>query len=311
MLQKSVLKILSGLYCLLIGSLIPGNGLGASIQSAGLSGIAHAQPHSANAYQSQGDIQVEGKVLEEESGPIGYVNIGIPDSRIGTVSNEDGTFELTIPESYKADTLRFSAIGYHPREIPVKVAKQQGKFFLEEKVYQSEKVTIKEREGDYQTEKLGDWKPLLGWNYACSSPEGCKMVERLEMDLDSAYLKTVRIWIGKNEDTSAKARVWVFEENQSKPGAPLLKAPVIQQVPLGKDWMTFDVADQSIRVKDDFFVGIEFLNYSSSSNDGPYVGCRYGGDQWTSWQMFNPQSGWEPFENDFVMQAIVSYYPRN
>src|SRR5688572_6268440 len=56
---------------------------------------------------------VEGKVVEHSTkSPIGYVNIGILNSPIGTISNEDGTFSIRIPPAHGGDSLTFSMLGY-------------------------------------------------------------------------------------------------------------------------------------------------------------------------------------------------------
>ena len=63
---------------------------------------------------------IRGKVIEQQSNiPISFVNIGIVNSSIGTISNQDGTFIIKIPESRLGDTVTFSAIGYVRRQIPI------------------------------------------------------------------------------------------------------------------------------------------------------------------------------------------------
>lgn len=45
--------------------------------------------------------------------PIAYANIGVVGKSIGTVSNYQGKFTLTIPSTLKKDTLKISVVGYH------------------------------------------------------------------------------------------------------------------------------------------------------------------------------------------------------
>ncbi|MXN92490.1 hypothetical protein GR160_14770 [Flavobacterium sp. Sd200] len=52
--------------------------------------------------------------------PLPYVNIGIKDTRIGTVSDSKGLFTLTIPENLNENTLIvFSYVGYNTRQCSV------------------------------------------------------------------------------------------------------------------------------------------------------------------------------------------------
>ena len=46
---------------------------------------------------------------------IEFVNIGIVGKNIGTVSNTNGVFEISVDKEMDIDTLLFSAIGYEPR----------------------------------------------------------------------------------------------------------------------------------------------------------------------------------------------------
>ena len=264
---------------------------------------------STICFTQEKPISIQGRVTNSKGDPIAYVNIGLLSSATGTVSNKHGAFELTVPASHRSDTLMLSAIGYHSRKIMVNKAKSQTQFPLKAKVYQSERVTIKANKAEYKTEKLGDWKPILGYSYACFSSAGCKMVKRLAMPKDSAYLEKIRVWIRTNKDTTARARAWVHEVDNGKPGQPIVKESVVKKVPKGKNWLVFKVGAQNISVKDDFFVGIEFLGKGNPKIDGPYVGARLSNKPGESWQVYLPHGSWQQFENDYVMQAIIRYQP--
>src|SRR5258705_13688572 len=65
-------------------------------------------------------IILSGKVTEAKTGkPIPFVNVGIFEKNIGTLSDPDGSFELTIPSQYAHDSIIFSSIGFRQRKIPV------------------------------------------------------------------------------------------------------------------------------------------------------------------------------------------------
>jgi len=61
----------------------------------------------------QTHIIIEGEIIEKESGEaVSFAHIGLCDKAIGTVSNQNGEFELKIPPYYINDSLCISAIGY-------------------------------------------------------------------------------------------------------------------------------------------------------------------------------------------------------
>lgn len=56
---------------------------------------------------------ITSQVIDSKTGqPVAYVNIGIVGKNIGTVSDEDGKFQLSISEASDNDTLKFSMISY-------------------------------------------------------------------------------------------------------------------------------------------------------------------------------------------------------
>lgn len=68
---------------------------------------------------------LKGEILDAEtSKPLAYVNIGIANKSVGTVSNAQGNFKLQLYDRVSSkDTIVFSHIGYAPRAIPVSVLK--------------------------------------------------------------------------------------------------------------------------------------------------------------------------------------------
>jgi hypothetical protein len=63
-------------------------------------------------------IKLKGRIVDKESGtPIQYATIGIPSLALGTITNQDGVFNLSIPNLYIDSTLIISHIGYEPYRI--------------------------------------------------------------------------------------------------------------------------------------------------------------------------------------------------
>lgn len=72
---------------------------------------------------SQEDVQLQGKVVDEELGePMGYASVSIRGKAIGTVTNDDGVFDFYVPNSCLNDTLTVSVIGYGTYKILVSEA---------------------------------------------------------------------------------------------------------------------------------------------------------------------------------------------
>lgn len=63
---------------------------------------------------------VKGKVVDLTTNEaVPFTNISIEDTFYGTASNKDGEFELKIPEEMTGEKIKFSAVGFKPKLLPV------------------------------------------------------------------------------------------------------------------------------------------------------------------------------------------------
>lgn len=65
------------------------------------------------------NININGKVTDEKKAPLPYVNVFIEDSYTGTISNQDGFFNLPIPTEWKNKNLIVKSIGYRSDTIRI------------------------------------------------------------------------------------------------------------------------------------------------------------------------------------------------
>ncbi len=65
---------------------------------------------------TQQDIRLSGRVIDENGDPVIGANIAIPGTAIGTISDADGNFSLTVQ---KGATIRVSYIGYLEQQITI------------------------------------------------------------------------------------------------------------------------------------------------------------------------------------------------
>lgn len=92
-----------------------------------------AQEYSGVVFNAETNTQIE------------YVNIGIINKNIGTVSNLNGEFKITIPDLHTVhDSIRFSCIGYYPLTLQVSdyVKSQSKDICLTPKVTLLEEVRV-------------------------------------------------------------------------------------------------------------------------------------------------------------------------
>lgn len=63
---------------------------------------------------------IQGQTINRsDNKPIPFANIGIENTPVGTLSNEDGSFQIVVPSKYESDTILFSALGFERKSIAV------------------------------------------------------------------------------------------------------------------------------------------------------------------------------------------------
>jgi outer membrane cobalamin receptor len=88
-------------------------------------------------------IIIEGKVRHANTyQEIPFVNIYIKNSPIGTYSEMDGSFKLSIPDSIKKSYLVFEHVAYDTLQLNLASAAEQSNYYLYPRVIQSPSITI-------------------------------------------------------------------------------------------------------------------------------------------------------------------------
>ena len=64
---------------------------------------------------AQERVTVKGRIVNEQGEAVEYVQVGVPKRNIGTISTEDGYFEIDVPR----DTLEFFHVSYQTASYPV------------------------------------------------------------------------------------------------------------------------------------------------------------------------------------------------
>lgn len=77
------------------------------------------------------EVVITGVVIDQESThPIPWVGVGIVGEGVGTVSDENGRFSLSISSTYQGHKLTFSHINYQPAQVGLSAQSQQLKVLL-------------------------------------------------------------------------------------------------------------------------------------------------------------------------------------
>jgi hypothetical protein len=82
--------------------------------------LFYSPSYAQNSAADQTYIEIRGMVRDAKAGsPLPYANIYLSASGSGTVSNEEGRFQIDVPEKFVDDSLRFQFIGYYTHTLSV------------------------------------------------------------------------------------------------------------------------------------------------------------------------------------------------
>lgn len=216
---------------------------------------------------------VKGAVFEQYSRkPVAFVNIGILGSNVGSISNADGSFAVSIPESLSGDTLLFSALGYGTRRIPVSIIKTGQPFtiLLPEKIIELDQVTVSARREKKKNFWLGNKYHKGGNIYADSVAAGSAMALLIENKYPAyhedlvfpVFIEKAVLMISVNTFDEFKVRVRFLEVDSitQLPGKDIFDESVIVTSNIKKGWLTFDLSSFNFKIdKSRFFLAFEWI----------------------------------------------------
>ncbi len=212
--------------------------------------------------QVTAQIELKGWVKSVENAPIAYAHIGIPGGNVGTASVEDGGFELRIPKAYENDTLKFSAIGFEEKSIPIsQLTTFDGlTVTLVEKITALDEVTVsnkKLKQGTiFKTAKSkGGSKVWFGDNGG-----GTEMFTKVTIPENLHEISQVNLRIGKNTMDTFRIRFSFYEVNsEDLPGKRIVEKSFIVESTVKKGIIKFKLDSVGVWVNKDFFLGFEWI----------------------------------------------------
>ena len=195
----------------------------------------------------------------ENNRPLPYVNIGISDKSVGTVSNEKGEFRLKLPSNVRGnDTLVFSYIGYDTVKklvsdlnSPVQITMNSSEDQLEEVVLET-KAAKPKRIG-----RTNNGLGLMHYNFYTVYEEDVD--DRLSKELGMKFrlnkdcrLEKFNVSISQNEFKTLKFRLNIYTLKDDLPNKLIISDNIIFEL---KDeqtgWYTVDLDQYDIFLREE------------------------------------------------------------
>ncbi len=194
--------------------------------------------------------------------PLPYVNIGIPGEGVGTVTDEQGYYQLEIPNHLLDSTILFSMVGFTTAERSIVLDKGSEKLLslkLHPKVTALKEVVVTNTQ----------WKSISVGNKTASklitagftsNHLGNEIAQFVRIKKGTpTLLKKFWLSIAENNIQDVVLRFNVYNEVEGLPGDNILEKPVYISLPNEPQTITVDLLPYDIFVEDDFFVSIEWI----------------------------------------------------
>ena len=217
------------------------------------------------AYNLQAQF-ITAKVLDAETRqPLPFVNIGILNKNLGTVSDEYGDFLLELNPEFLLDTLRFSMIGFGKKDFLVQDYLAQEKaeniILLKEEALLLEGVTVvRKKNKKYKRKILGnktESKTLVGGFTSNNLGNEIGFICRIRKS--PTFLETFNLSIAKNTFGEVRFRLNFYSINQGMPDENLLDDMIIFETDIESGRVSIDLKPYNIVMDDDFLVAIEWI----------------------------------------------------
>ena len=216
---------------------------------------------------AHGQSILSGLVKDSNGKEISYVNIGIKNSRTGTVSAIDGKFSIAIPDSLLRDSLTFSSVGFNEKSFLISqlMSNKNLTVTLNEKVTTLAEVKISNIKRKQYKLGITGRTPML--SIPSRSYQKTDIIEqaRLIHLKKPSKLINANIFVLSESMKEVNIRLNFYAIENGMPGKRLVEKTIIKKANLQKGWFTIDLQDEDIYLDQDFVVAFEYLPSEQSA----------------------------------------------
>jgi len=225
-------------------------------------------PFSAFVTMANGQM-LEGVVVDAKTNePLPFSNVGVLNKDNGTVTNEDGRFNIDISKLSSNDTIRISYIGYEASDIwgSSLDSKNRIKIRLNPIDIQIPEVQISNRKTrTFVSGNTVKWDKL---SFSFMSRQlGAELGTLIRVN-HRVILEQIRFHVIKTSLDSIVLRVNVYDLVNGMPCHNLLNKPLVIRARNEVGDVVVDVSDYNIALDDDFVVCLEHFKELGNDKSG-------------------------------------------
>ncbi|MGG5487870.1 serine hydrolase [Winogradskyella sp.] len=229
---------------------------------------------------SDAQVKLAGKIINANSNEaIPYANIGILNTEVGTISNEDGSFSIQIPKEKLNSSIIFSSLGFVSQTANVSSFSDKLNVLiqLKEDVTKLDPVTLSFKRSKKESETYGNGKSLLlsgqlHYDRLKAGSAMALMVKKENRDLK--FITNASLYIAKNLSPEFKVRFRLMSVDSltNEPGKDLINEQIIEISDIKKGWLNFEVKELHKITDGSFFIVFEWI---LNADDREYIAEKY------------------------------------
>ena len=213
-------------------------------------------------------INVSGFLLDATTkAPVPYVNIGVTNETLGTVSDDDGHFVLKNIPTEKV--LTFSSIGYQSLELKVSAMTEGQSIELTPVEYKIEEVEVKATRFNGAEKQFGLKNKTRGPSIAYGNPQlGTEMGALIAIDKPT-YIKSANFVLNHAKGDSLLMRLKIYDYQEGIIGENILTENILIQEKQRKGLFTIDMTPYHLILQGDVLFALEWIrNFDEQGNKG-------------------------------------------
>jgi len=224
-----------------------------------------------------GNITVRGRIVEQDAAtPLPYVNIGILNKPVGTVSDSSGHYELSLGKENLGDSLQISLVGYVTRKILANdlmngsdktIALKRGNFVLGEFV-------VRDKKGETESVgRTGSGKFIqisIFQKGSTTLPTGSEMGMKFRNRKKGSLLRNFHYCLSMNNFKRIKFRVNIYSLKNNMPDTLIYNPGIFTEVKDAKTgWNDVDLSPYHISVDGDFVLTLQWIESELGKKEDP------------------------------------------
>jgi hypothetical protein len=210
-----------------------------------------------------GQIVVNGKIKSDNGKELQFVNIGIKNKNIGTISDENGNFSLIIDNSKIKEILTFSFVGFEELNVKIEdVLKfRNNKLILKQKITDLSEVIIvatKAKELEIGTKSYSS----MVAGYVRANNDKNKDIQEFAKKIKlkkASKIVNVNINLFNVNVDSTRFRINFYNIKDNLPFEKINTENIIVKQKVENGWNNFDLAAYNLTFANPLFITIEYI----------------------------------------------------